>query len=198
MEIRSATFEKSSAVVGQCPTSELPEIAFIGRSNVGKSSLINLLCGAKGLAKTSSTPGKTQLINHFLVNGEWYLVDLPGYGFASVSKGIREGFGQMIGDYLLKRRNLVNTFVLIDLRLAPQEIDLRFIQWMGESGLPFTIVFTKADKLRGSEVQNALKKYREILSETWEELPPMITCSAHTGIGRKEILSAMQTAVAAD
>lgn len=188
MKIESATFLKSSESLAQCPKPDRPEYAFIGRSNVGKSSLINMLCGHKNLAKTSGTPGKTQLINHFLINEKWYLVDLPGYGFAKVSRTSREKWQNMISLYLLKRENLMSSFVLIDSRHAPQLIDMEFLDWMGSKQLPFSIVFTKTDKLKASEHKKNLALYKEKLMEQWEELPPIFITSAEKKSGRDEIL----------
>lgn len=173
----------------KCPATDKPEYAFIGRSNVGKSSLINALTHSKELAKTSSTPGKTQLINHFLINEAWYLVDLPGYGYANVSQEKRMFFNQMIRQYFLHRKNLVCTFVLVDSRLAPQKIDLDFIRWMGEKELPFCIVFTKADKLGTQKLTQAVETYRQTLLTEWEELPPIFITSAEKRKGITELLS---------
>ncbi|MEO0470213.1 MAG: ribosome biogenesis GTP-binding protein YihA/YsxC [Bacteroidota bacterium] len=188
MEIKSATFVKSSTKLSQLPPPNLPEYGFVGRSNVGKSSLINMLCERKSLAKTSSTPGKTQLLNHFLINENWYLVDLPGYGYAKVSKKIRSGFVGMISEYVCMRKNLLNLFVLVDSRIKPQQIDLEFMAFLGENGIPFTIVFTKTDKLTQKDFSANTKAYKKALLQTWEELPPMIYSSAIKGRGRKEIL----------
>ncbi|WP_297172445.1 ribosome biogenesis GTP-binding protein YihA/YsxC [uncultured Porphyromonas sp.] len=188
MLIHSATFVQSSPSVKSCPQSTLPEYAFIGRSNVGKSSLINMLTGYKGLAMTSQKPGKTQLINHFLINESWHLVDLPGYGYARRSLEQREQFRKLINQYVSKREALVNLFVLVDIRHEPQRIDLEFINEMGEKGIPFSIVFTKADKI-GKQVQReAVEAYRSRLLEDWEELPPLFVTSASTGMGRDELL----------
>lgn len=195
MKILTAEFVKSSAKIGQCPEDGLAEFAFIGRSNVGKSSLINMLAGISSLAKTSSTPGKTRLINHYLINRTWYLVDLPGYGYASVSKSDKELFSKMISDYLSKREALLNTFVLIDSRLNPQAQDLKFIEWMGQVGLPFTLVFTKSDKLTKQQLQKNIKHYQSVLLEFWEELPPMVITSSKTKDGRMEILSSIQNLI---
>lgn len=195
MKILTAEFVKSSAKIGQCPEDGLAEFAFIGRSNVGKSSLINMLAGISSLAKTSSTPGKTRLINHYLINRTWYLVDLPGYGYASVSKSDKELFSKMISDYLSKREALLNTFVLIDSRLNPQTQDLKFIEWMGQAGLPFTLVFTKSDKLTKQQLQKNIKHYQSVLLEFWEELPPMVITSSKTKDGRMEILSSIQNLI---
>jgi GTP-binding protein len=188
MIIRTADFVVSNTDPSMCPPPVKPEFAFIGRSNVGKSSLINMLVQRKNLAKTSSTPGKTQLINHFLVNGSWYVVDLPGYGYANVNKDKRSTFGGMIETYLKKRTNLSTTFVLLDPRLEPQKIDLQFIQWMGESGLPFSLVFTKSDKLTRNHLVDARKQWEKKLSETWEELPPFFFTSATERKGQDELL----------
>ena len=171
-----------------CPKDNKPEYAFIGRSNVGKSSLINMLTNNKKLAKTSATPGKTLLINHFIINNEWYLVDLPGYGFAKRSKKEVAKLEQMISGYILQREQLVNVFLLIDIRLEPQKIDLEFIQWLGDSSVPFAIVFTKADKLAPSKVKPAAEKYLDVLREEWEELPPYFITSATSKLGKDELL----------
>lgn len=189
MEIKSAEFAISSPTVSMCPKDSKPEYAFIGRSNVGKSSLINMLCRNRKLAKTSSTPGKTLLINHFIINKEWYLVDLPGYGFAKRSKKEIQRLDQMIRGYILGREQLVNVFVLIDIRLEPQAIDLEFINWLGVSGIPFTIVFTKADKLSLQKTRENVATYQAKLSETWEELPSHFVTSAEKGTGRDEVLN---------
>ena len=188
MDIKTSEFTISSPNVEACPRDTKPEYAFIGRSNVGKSSLINMLCNHKGLAKTSSTPGKTLLINHFIINREWYLVDLPGYGFAKRSKSVQQKIENMITSYLLMRQQLVNVFVLIDVRHEPQKIDLEFINWLGESGVPFAIVFTKADKLSALRVSENVSRYKETLSETWEELPPCFVTSSEKKQGRDEVL----------
>lgn len=198
MKITSAVFEKSSSRLDQCPEDGLPEFAFIGRSNVGKSSLINRICSVKDLAKTSSTPGKTKLINHFRINNRWYLVDLPGYGYASVSKTVKEDFERMIDEYLSASSFLLNTFVLIDIRLEPQDIDLRFIQWMGEQGLPFTLVFTKSDKISATAVRQSVDRYCRVLAETWEELPPIVVSSAKDGRGEQEILESISAVLDQD
>lgn len=178
MVIKSAEFVKSSGKWQECPEPNLPEYAFIGRSNVGKSSLINAMMNHKDLAKTSGTPGKTQLINHFLVNEEWYLTDLPGYGYARVSKVIRKDFEKLITNYILNRKNLVNLFVLVDSRHSPQKIDVEFMQWCGESGIPFSIVFTKADKLKPNAALKNIETYQTELLKYWEELPQMYLTSA--------------------
>lgn len=186
--INDVEFVMSNSDVKKCPKPDRPEYAFIGRSNVGKSSLINSLMQRKKLAKTSSTPGKTQLINHFSVNENWYLVDLPGYGFAKVSKAQKQKFERMISDYILGRENLVSVFVLVDSRHTPQQIDLEFMEWLGVSGIPFSIVFTKMDKLKRSEIDAKLSKYQNKMLETWEELPQMFETSAEKNLGREEVL----------
>ena len=188
MEIKSATFVVSNSDFSKCPDTGLPEYAFIGRSNVGKSSLINMLTGNKGLAKTSVRPGKTQLINHFMINREWYLVDLPGYGYARTSKTERAAWRAMINDYLLHREALVNTFVLVDSRLSPQAIDLEFINFMGSNGLPLSVVFTKVDKQKQSETAKNVNAFRKALEERWEELPTMFMTSSVSGTGRSKLL----------
>lgn len=188
MEIKKAEFVISSPMVGLCPKDTKPEYAFIGRSNVGKSSLINMLCQRKNLAKTSSTPGKTLLINHYIINNNWYLVDLPGYGFAKHSQKTRTKLEQMIAGYILQRLQLANVFVLVDIRLAPQLIDLEFIDWLGKSSIPFSIVFTKADKLSKLKVESSVKAYMEKLEETWEELPPYFVTSSEKKTGRDDLL----------
>lgn len=187
--ISSATFVKSSSKLSECPPTDRVEVAFIGRSNVGKSSLINMLVGQKKLAKTSGRPGKTQLINHFLVNEQWFLVDLPGYGFAKVPVAQREKWGKMINEYLLGRENLACIFVLIDIRLKPQKIDVDFINWLGQKGLPQVLVFTKADKLTQPKVQSAVAAYRKHLKQTWEEAPQMFVSSSESRVGQAEILN---------
>lgn len=189
MVIKNAVYVKSSATISQCPEHQRPEYAFIGRSNVGKSSLINMLTGNKKLAKTSATPGKTLLINHFEINGDWYLVDLPGYGFAKRSKTERTKLEQMISGYILQRESLANLFVLIDSRHEPQQIDLEFMQWLGESGVPFSIVFTKADKLSRQALNTSIDAYLARLTEDWEPLPPHFITSAETKQGRDELLN---------
>ncbi|REC61068.1 YihA family ribosome biogenesis GTP-binding protein [Chryseobacterium pennae] len=193
MIIKTATFVKSSGKWQDCPEANLPEYAFIGRSNVGKSSLINAMMNHKDLAKTSQTPGKTQLINHFLVNENWYLTDLPGYGYAKVSKSLRKDFEKLITNYILNRRNLVNLFVLVDSRHNPQKIDLEFIQWCGESGVPFSIVFTKSDKLKPGEVIKNFENYKSELHKTWEDLPELYITSAEKKTGGDEILKFIDT-----
>lgn len=188
MVIKSANFITSNTDPAKCPPPIMPEYAFIGRSNVGKSSLINRLVERKDLAKTSGKPGKTQTINHFLVNEKWYIVDLPGYGYASVSKVKKASFGEMIEKYLLNRQNLMCTLVLLDSRLEPQAIDLDFIHWLGHNGLPFVMVFTKADKQGPVAVQKYIQRYEIELLKTWEELPPIYITSAEKGFGRDELL----------
>ena len=186
--IKSAEFIKSSANVNDCPDRMIPEYAFIGRSNVGKSSLINHLTNRKKLAKTSSTPGKTQLINHFLINDQWFLVDLPGYGWAQTSKTNKAAWKKMIEAYLLERPNLASVFVLVDIRHEPQKIDLEFIQWLGTEGIPFSIVFTKADKIGKTLVQSNVASYKNHLRKTWEELPPTFVTSSENKVGGEKIL----------
>ena len=189
MVITSAEFVISNSRVNKCPTTGLPEYAFIGRSTVGKSSLINMLTGRKGLAMTSQKPGKTQLINHFLINKDWYLVDLPGYGYARLSRDGRDGLRKMIEDYILERTELVCLFVLLDSRLEPQRIDLEFIEWLGEEGIPFALVFTKADKLSKGKLAANIAAYKERLLQQWEELPPLFITSSEARMGRDELLS---------
>lgn len=189
MDIKTAQFVKSSSNHVDCPPSNLPEFAFIGRSNVGKSSLINLLTNHKKLAKVSSKPGKTQLINHFLIDESWYLVDLPGYGWAKVSKTEKEKWGAMIHDYIKERKNLINLFVLVDSRLKPQPIDVEFINWLGGEGIPFSIIFTKADKQSKNKTQSAIAKYRKTLQQYWEKLPHNIVTSSETKQGKDEVLA---------
>lgn len=188
MIINSARFVVSNPTVGKCPSDNRHEYAFIGRSNVGKSSLINMLTGNKSLAKTSSTPGKTMLINHFLVNDQWYIVDLPGYGFAQRGKSQREQLEKMIRGYILNRSQMTNLFVLIDSRHKPMKIDLEFFNWLGENGVPFAIVFTKLDKMGSQAGKRNVEEYCKILLETWEELPPVFLTSSETGRGRDELL----------
>lgn len=187
--IIESTFIKSSTKLQECPNPHLPEYAFIGRSNVGKSSLINYLCDRKSLAMTSGKPGKTRVINHFLIDKSWYLVDLPGYGYARVSKSERRKFEQMIRDYLLHRPNLSNVFILIDANISPQKIDLEFIEWLGISSIPFTIIFTKADKSKDSSLNENLEAFLKALSESWEELPKHIVTSSSKRFGREEVLA---------
>ena len=193
MKISSAVFSISSPDYRKCPKDGRPEYAFIGRSNVGKSSLINMLTGVKGLAKTSGRPGKTQLINHFLINDEWYLVDLPGYGYARTSKTSREKWGAMMREYFLHREELTNVFVLIDSRIPPQRIDLEFINFLGENGVPLSLVFTKADKESQREVQANMKAMKKALLEVWEELPEVFLTSSLTGMGRDAVLDNIES-----
>ena len=188
MEIKSAEFVISNTDITKCPQHNMPEYAFIGRSNVGKSSLINMLTGRKGLAMTSATPGKTLLINHFLINNNWYLVDLPGYGYAKRGKSQQEQLTHIINDYILERPQLTSLFVLIDSRLEPQKIDLEFITWLGENSVPFSIIFTKADKLGRGRLTENVNKFLETLSEQWEELPPHFITSSLDKSGRDEVL----------
>lgn len=188
MEIKNAQFSISAPVVTQCPNDTKPEFAFIGRSNVGKSSLINMLCNHKGLAKTSATPGKTLLINHFIINKEWYLVDLPGYGFAKRSKTERDKLDRMIRSYILMRKQLVNVFVLIDIRHEQQQIDREFVDWLGESGIPFSIIFTKADKLGVQKSKTNAQAWMDKLLDTWETLPPYFITSSEKKTGKEEVL----------
>ena len=192
MTIKSAEYTISSARVEQCPAGELPEFAFIGRSNVGKSSLINMLTGRAGLAKTSATPGKTVLINHFTINGAWYLVDLPGYGYARRGMKQRDELQRMITGYILRREQMMNLFLLIDSRHEPQRIDLEFIEWLGENGIPFSIVFTKAELSKGKLATN-VKHYLDKLSEQWEELPPYFITSSETKQGKEELLDYIES-----
>mgnify|MGYP000278583341 FL=1 len=189
MLIKSANFVKSSSKWQECPEPNIAEYAFIGRSNVGKSSLINAMMNKKDLAKTSQTPGKTQLINHFLVNEEWYLTDLPGYGYAKVSKSQRKDFEKLITNYILNRKNLVNLFILVDIRHTPQKIDLEFMEWCAESGIPFSIIFTKADKLKPNAITQNVETYQQKLLETWEELPELYITSAERKEGGENILN---------
>ena len=193
MKISSATFCVSSPNYKKCPDDGRPEYAFIGRSNVGKSSLINMLTGVKGLAKTSGKPGKTQLINHFLINNEWYLVDLPGYGYARTSKSSRSQWSTMMRDYFLHREELTNVFVLIDSRIPPQRIDLEFINFLGTNGVPLAIVFTKTDKEKQREVMANVKAMKLALSEIWDELPTMFLTSSLTGYGRDSLLDSIES-----
>ena len=189
MDIKKSEFVISSPTVGKCPPHNKPEYAFIGRSNVGKSSLINMLCNHKGLAKTSATPGKTLLINHFIINNEWYLVDLPGYGFAKRSKTVQKKLEQMISSYILQRKQLVNVFVLIDVRHEQQKIDREFVDWLGESNVPFTIVFTKADKLTPGKAKQNAAQWLDRLKDRWETLPPYYITSSEKKQGREELLN---------
>lgn len=189
MKVKSAEFVTSSKIYTQCPPANMPEYAFIGRSNVGKSSLINMITDRKKLAKTSSTPGKTQLINHFLINKDWYLVDLPGYGYAKSSKTAREEWGQMIHQYLMKRESLMCTFILIDARHEPQKNDLEFIEWFGQTALPFILVFTKSDKIKKDQLIRNIDQYKTTLKEKWSELPQMLVSSSTLSQGKEDILN---------
>lgn len=193
MDITSAEFVISNTDVQKCPTGSFPEYAFIGRSNVGKSSLINMLTGRRGLAMTSATPGKTMLINHFLINKGWYIVDLPGYGYAKRGEKVKEQIRRIIESYILQRQQMTNLFVLIDSRLEPQSIDLDFIEWLGENAVPFAIVFTKADKLKGGRLNNNISQYLRKLQEQWEELPPYFVTSSENRLGRKELLDYVES-----
>jgi len=189
VKIKSAAFVISNDDISKCPKDGKPEYAFIGRSNVGKSSLINMITERNKLAKTSGRPGKTQLINHFLINEEWYLVDLPGYGYAKASKTSRAKWEKFISEYLTKREELLNVFVLIDARLEPQQIDLEFMNWCGEKGIAFSMVFTKIDKLSSTVLQKNLAKYKKEMLKYWEELPPVFTTSAESKFGREKLLN---------
>ncbi len=193
MEIKTAKYDSSAISVDKCIQTDKPEFAFIGRSNVGKSSLINMLTGNQKLAMTSSTPGKTILINHFLINGEWYLVDLPGYGYAKRSKKQQEQLAKMIRGYILERQNMVNLFLLIDGNIPPQQIDMEFIEWLGENGVPFTIVFTKADKSRKGSFSKSVGVFLKSLEEQWEELPPYFQVSSAKRIGKEALLEHIET-----
>ena len=193
MKVTEAIFLQSNTEYEKCPKPDKPEYAFIGRSNVGKSSLINTIVQKKGLAKTSQTPGKTQLINHFLIDQKWYLVDLPGYGYAKISKTEREKFESMIHNYLSHRENLLCTFVLVDIRHEPQKIDMEFINRLGEEGIPFCLVFTKADKLSKTAVDRNVEIYQQKVLETWEEMPQFFISSSVSGTGREEILQLIST-----
>lgn len=187
--IKSARFIISNTDIRKCPQDGKPEYAFIGRSNVGKSSLINMLTSQRKLAMTSSTPGKTLLINHFLVNEDWYLVDLPGYGYAKRSKSQNEQLQRIISSYILGREQMTLLFVLIDCRHSPQKIDLEFFRWLGENGIPFSIIFTKADKLTRSKLASNVAEYKQVLLEEWEELPPVFITSSDNGLGREDVLA---------
>ncbi len=195
MHISTALFVKSSTAPDHLPPDNIPEFAFIGRSNVGKSSLINMLTSKKELAKTSSNPGKTQTINHFIINNKWNLVDLPGYGFARVSQEKRDEWQAMIRNYLTKRESLMNVFVLVDLRIEPQKADLEFINWLGEKGVPLSIVLTKSDKLTKNELNRSQNIIKNAIHESWEELPPIFLTSAETRLGRDEILDYIDTII---
>lgn len=198
MNIKTADFVVSNTNPSACPPPHKPEFAFIGRSNVGKSSLINLLVNRRNLAKTSSAPGKTQTINHFVINDAWYLVDLPGYGYASVSRSKSFAWGPMIETYLKKRTNLITTFVLLDSRLEPQRIDLDFIQWMGTQQIPFAMVFTKADKISRNELTKTVALWKKKLEGTWEELPPVFVTSAEDKRGRDELIGYIDSLLKSD
>ena len=193
MIIKNSEFTISAPTVSNCPEDNKPEYAFIGRSNVGKSSLINMLCNHKGLAKTSSKPGKTLLINHFIINKEWYLVDLPGYGYAKNSKSVRAKLEQMIAQYILQRKQLMNVFVLIDIRHEQQTIDREFIDWLGQSNVPFSIIFTKADKLTAGRAKSNALLWMKKLEDTWEELPPYFITSAEKKTGKEEVLDYIES-----
>ena len=193
MKIKSAQFVISNQDVEKCPKNEIPEYAFIGRSNVGKSSLINMLTDRKSLAKTSGRPGKTQLINHFIINENWYLVDLPGYGYAKVSKSSKKTFQKFITAYFEKRKQLVSAFVLVDIRHKPQPIDLNFMAWLGEHMIPFSIIFTKADKLKPKAIENHIEDYKNILLETWEDMPNYFITSSSKSIGKDDLLNYIES-----
>ncbi len=198
MEIKKAIFVKSSSSISGCPKLDLPEYAFIGRSNVGKSSLINMLCNHRGLAKTSVKPGKTRLINHFLINENWHLVDLPGYGYAKVSKDMRKTFDKMLFDYLVKRENLYCVFVLIDSRIPPQDNDLTFVNRLGELQIPMAIVFTKTDKSSQREVAQNTQLFKNEMLKNWEEVPPCFYVSSLTGKGKEDILDFIEASMRSD
>lgn len=191
--IKTAQFVISNSDVAKCPAGNLPEYAFIGRSNVGKSSLINMLCNRKDLAKASAKPGKTLLINHFLINNSWFLVDLPGYGYASAGKSARERLRKMIEDYVLEREQLTSLFVLIDSRHEPQQIDLEFMEWLGENGVPFAIVFTKSDKLSPTRLRENMQVYRDKMLEVWEEMPPCFITSSEEKTGKDELVNYIES-----
>lgn len=193
MEITSAEFVISNTDVKKCPGGTFPEYAFIGRSNVGKSSLINMLTGRKGLAMTSATPGKTMLINHFLINKSWYIVDLPGYGYARRGQKGKSQIQRIIEDYILEREQMTNLFLLIDSRLEPQVIDIEFMGWLGEHGVPFSIVFTKGDKLKGGRLNTNIQQYLKKLKEQWEELPPYFVTSSENRMGKNELLDYIES-----
>lgn len=193
MEIKTAEFIISNTDVQKCPATEFPEYAFIGRSNVGKSSLINMLTGRKGLAMTSARPGKTMLINHFLINKSWFLVDLPGYGYAKREQKAQEKIKRIIETYIQQREQMTSLFVLIDSRLEPQKIDLAFIEWLGENGIPFALIFTKADKLKSGRLKNNIQNYLTKLNEQWEELPPYFITSSEDRTGRTEVLNYIES-----
>ena len=193
MEITSAEFVISNTDVKKCPTGIFPEYAFIGRSNVGKSSLINMLTGRKGLAMTSATPGKTMLINHFLINNSWYIVDLPGYGYARRGQKGKTQIQRISEDYILEREQMTNLLLLLDSRLDPQTIDIEFMEWLGEHGVPFSIVFTKGDKLKGGRLNINIQQYLKKLKEQWEELPPYFVTSSENRMGKKELLDYIES-----
>jgi GTP-binding protein len=195
MLIHSATFVKSSTILAQCPEPSLPEFAFIGRSNVGKSSLINMVTGWSKLAKTSGQPGKTRTINHFIINGDWYLADLPGYGYAKVSATLRDNWVKEVENYIVKRENLACLFVLLDCRIKPQLSDLRFMEMVGLSQIPFARVFTKADKLKKTELENSITVYDRQMLDRWEELPPTFVSSVPERTGREEILNFIEQSI---
>lgn len=195
MPIKTAQFFISSQKISQCPKQELPEYAFIGRSNVGKSSLINMLCGVKDLAKISSTPGKTKLINHFLINNSWYLVDLPGYGYAKSAKSERSKWIKMIENYLTNRESLMIIFVLIDSRIEPQTNDLKFIEWLGTNQIPFSIVFTKTDKIKTALITQNTNKFKEELLKQWEELPAIFLTSSKYAVGKESLISYIESTI---
>ena len=195
MEIKTAEYVGSFVQLAQCPQTRQPEFAFIGRSNVGKSSLVNYLCGRKALAKVSVTPGKTQTLNYFNINQHWFLVDLPGYGYAKTSRTTRAQWSDMIRNFVLKRETLQYVFILIDSRIAPQKIDLEFINWMGEKGIPFCIAFTKADKLSSPDTQSNIASFKNKLLENWEELPPMFVTSSEKKTGKEPILNFIHEAL---
>jgi GTP-binding protein len=198
VKISDAVFQCSSSRSGQCPIDGLPEFAFIGRSNVGKSSLVNMLTGRRGLAKVSGTPGKTRLINHFRINDTWYLVDLPGYGYARVSKSERSGFSKIILDYIASRPQLVCLFVLIDSRLEPQKIDVEFLRLLGKNRIPFALIFTKSDKLTANQLESGLARYRRFLRPEWEQVPPILVSSSEKGGGRENILDFIENCTKPD
>jgi GTP-binding protein len=193
MKITSAKFIISNTKPENCPSPTKPEYAFIGRSNVGKSSLINMLTGKPKLSKTSGVPGKTQLINHFEINGVWYMVDLPGYGYAKASKSSRQKWEEFIQKYLISRENLMNTFVLLDSRLTPQKIDLEFMNWCGEKEIPFSMVFTKIDKLSSAELQKNLAIYKKEMLKYWESMPPVFTTSSESSFGKEKLLNYIES-----
>ncbi|MFR9649679.1 MAG: ribosome biogenesis GTP-binding protein YihA/YsxC [Rikenellaceae bacterium] len=198
MRVLKATFKCSSEKLSQLPKDELPEFAFIGRSNVGKSSLVNMLTGNSSLAKVSSTPGKTRLINHFTINDSWFLVDLPGYGYARASKSSRSAFAKIITEYVTKAENMHLLFVLVDSRHEPQKIDMNFIEMLGEEGIPFAIIFTKSDKLSAAQLKRSIEGYKKRLLESWESLPPLFITSSESGVGREELLEYIERCINED